>query len=71
MREFNMDMVEILTQTRDTLIVRTADLLPTLQFMQSIWWRLKELIPDDEWEMEFEILTFYRLPPWQRPNLKP
>lgn len=60
MREFNMDMAEILTQTRDTLIVRTADLLPTLIFMQECWWRLYELLPDDEWEFEFNILTFYK-----------
>ena len=60
MQEFNMDMVEILSQTRDTLIIRTADLLPTLHFMQQCWWKLKELIPDDEWEFEFNILTYYK-----------
>lgn len=60
MRDFNMDMVEILSQTENTLIVRTADLIPTLQFMQSIGRKLWELTPDDEWEMEFNILTYYK-----------
>lgn len=63
MRDFNLDMVEILEETSNTLVVRTADLLPTLLFMQSIGWRLWELLPDDEWEMEFNILTYYK-PKW-------
>ena len=67
MRDFNMDLVEVIEQTDNTMIIRTADLLPTLQFMQECWWRLYELLPDDEWEMEFNILTYYK-PKWQRQN---
>lgn len=64
MRDFNMDLVEVIEQTDNTMIIRTADLLPTLIFMQWCWWRLYELLPDDEWEMEFNILTYYK-PKWQ------
>jgi hypothetical protein len=34
MRDFNLDMVEILEETSNTLVVRTADLLPTLLHLQ-------------------------------------
>lgn len=64
MRDFNMDLVEVIEQTDNTTVIRTADLLPTLIFMQECWWRLYELLPDDEWEMEFNILTYYK-PKWQ------
>lgn len=63
MRDFNLDMVEILEETSDTLVVRTADLLPTLLHLQMCWWRLYDLLPDDEWKFEFNILTFYK-PKW-------
>lgn len=63
MRDFNLDMVEILEETSNTLVVRTADLLPTLLHLQMCWWRLYDLLPDDEWEFEFNILTFYK-PKW-------
>ena len=67
MRDFNMDLVEVIEQTDNTCMIRTADLLPTLLFMQECWWRLYELLPDDEWEMEFNILTYYK-PKWQKQN---
>ena len=60
MRDFNLDMVEILEETSNTLVIRTADLLPTLLYLQQCGWKLWELIPDDEWEFEFNILTFYK-----------
>ena len=60
MRDFNLDMVEILEETSNTLVIRTADLLPTLLHLQQCGWKLLELIPDDEWEFEFNILTFYK-----------
>ena len=34
MRDFNLDMVEILEETNNTLVVRTSDLLPTLIHLQ-------------------------------------
>jgi hypothetical protein len=48
MRDFNLDMVEILEETNNTLVIRTADLLPTLLHLQQCGWKLWELIPDDE-----------------------
>lgn len=60
MRDFNLDMVDILEETNNTLVVRTADLLPTLLHLQQCGWKLWELLPDDEWEFEFNILTFYK-----------
>lgn len=60
MRDFNLDMVEILEETDNTLVVRTADLLPTLLHLQMCWRRLRDMIPDDEWEFEFNILTLYK-----------
>ena len=61
MREFNpIDDIEILCQTEDTFIVRTWKLIDTLKFMQDAWWKLRQLIPDDEWESEFNILAYYK-----------
>jgi hypothetical protein len=48
MRDFNLDMVDILEETNNTLVIRTADLLPTLLHLQMCGWRLWELLPDDE-----------------------
>lgn len=64
MRDFSLDMVEILEETSNTLVIRTADLLPTLLHLQQCGWKLWELIPDDEWEFEFNILTFYKPKQW-------
>lgn len=64
MRDFNLDMVEILEETKNTLVIRTADLLPTLMHLQKCWWKLWDLLPDDEWEFEFNILTFYKPKKW-------
>ena len=66
MRDFNLDMVEILEETSNTLVIRTADLLPTLLHLQQCGWKLWELMPDDEWEFEFNILTFYKPKPWKQ-----
>ena len=55
-----MEEIDILSTTERTCTVRTSNLLPTLLFMQRAWWKLYELIPDDEWEFEFNILTFYK-----------
>lgn len=53
-------MAEKLSQTKDTIIVRTADLLHTLQYMQKCWRKLQELTPDDEEWTEYNILTYYK-----------
>ena len=66
MRDFNLDMVEILEETKNTLVVRTADLLPTLLHLQKCWWNLWDLLPDDEWEFEFNVLTFYKPKEWNQ-----
>jgi hypothetical protein len=61
MRDFNpLEDIEILCQTEDTFIVRTWKLIETLQFIQQAWWKLRQLIPDDEWESEFNILAYYK-----------
>ena len=61
MRNFNpIDDIEILCQTEDTFIVRTWKLIDTLNFMQEAWWKLRQIIPDDEWESEFNILAYYK-----------
>ena len=62
MRDFSaMDDLDILCHTADTLIVRTWKLIESLSFLQDTWWRLDELIPDDEmWPggvKEFNILV--------------
>lgn len=60
MRDFNWDSIETLSQTSNTIVIRTSDLLPTLQFMQECWWRLYELLPDDQDGKEYNILTYYK-----------
>ena len=56
--------LEILTSLSNLMVVRTQKLLPTLQFMQKCGWKLWELIPDDEWEFEYNVLTFYKPKTW-------
>lgn len=68
MRDFNLDMVEILEETSSTLVIRTADLLPTLLYLQMCGWRLWELLPDDECEFEYNVLTFYKPKKVLNPN---
>ena len=60
MKDFNREKVEKLVVTKDTLVVRTPELLPTLQHMQECWRKLQELTPDDEEWMEYNILTYYK-----------
>lgn len=60
MKDFNREKVEKLVVTKDTLVVRTAELLPTLQYMQECWRKLQGLIPDDEEWTEYNILTYYK-----------
>jgi hypothetical protein len=52
----------VLVKQEKWCMIRTEKLLPTLQFMQKIWWRILELIPDDR-EVEWEILIYYK-PKW-------
>lgn len=54
--------IEVLVKQEKWCMIRTEKLLPTLQFMQEIWWRILELIPDDR-EVEWEILIYYK-PRW-------
>ena len=61
-----MEEIETYMMTERACIIRTSNLLPTLQFMQECWRRLWELLPDDEWEFEFNILTFYKLKSWKK-----
>jgi hypothetical protein len=68
MRDFNLDMVEILEETKNTLVIRTADLLPTLLHLQKCWRKLWDLLPDDEEWIEREILTFYKPKSWNTKN---
>jgi hypothetical protein len=60
MRDFNLDMIDVLEESNNTLVVRTADLLPTLLHLQMCGWRLWEMLPDDEDNMEYNILTLYK-----------
>lgn len=62
-----LEDLQILTSHSNLIVIRTNKLLPALKFMQEIGWKLRELIPDDEWEMEFNILTYYK-PKWQKQN---
>ena len=55
-----IDDIQMLASLSNLCVVRTAKLLPTLQFMQECGRKLWELIPDDERESEFNILTFYK-----------
>lgn len=47
-------------------ILRTSNLLPTMLFMQKWWWRLWELTPDNEWDIEYNVLTYYRPKQWKK-----
>lgn len=53
--------IQMMTNHSNLCVVRTAKLLPTLNFMQNAWWRLQELIPDDTDWQEFNILIYQRL----------
>lgn len=65
MKNFNpIDDIETYLITERACIIRTADLLPTLQFMQECWWKLWELQADDEWNTEYNILTYYKPKKW-------
>ena len=55
-----MEDMQTLTSHSNLFVVRTAKLLPTLQFMQENWRKLWELIPDDENGVEYNILTYYK-----------
>lgn len=57
--------IEILTSLSNLCTVRTAKLFPTLKFMQSLGWRIRELMPDDEDGVEYNILTFYKKESWE------
>lgn len=62
MKDFNeIDDIEVLSMQEKRCMVRTFKLLPTLLFMQSTWWRLWELQPDDE----ADILIYYKPKPFK------
>jgi hypothetical protein len=50
-------------------MVRTRKLMPTLWFMQEAWWKIWELIPDEEYiswvKMEANILIYYKPKPFK------
>ena len=58
--EFDPMEIEILTSHSNLMVVRTNNLLPTLQFMQWCGRKLRELQADDEDGTEYNILTFYK-----------
>ena len=60
-----IDDIQMLVNHSNICVVRTAKLLPTLQFMQRAWWKLRELTPDDEDWIEFNILTYYKPKQWK------
>ena len=64
MRDFSLDTVEVLEESNNTLVIRTMDLLPTLLHLQKCWWKLWDLLPDDEEWIERNILTFYKPKSW-------
>ena len=55
-----VEEIQILTSHSNLCVVRTGNLLGTLQFMQKLWWRLYELLPDDQDGKEYNILTYYK-----------
>lgn len=60
-----LEDIEILSQQEKFCIIRTQKLRPTMFFMQKAWWKIYELMPDDEYDKygikyEFEILTYYK-----------
>lgn len=61
MKDFNaIDSIEVLAMQETWCIIRTNELLPTLQFMQQCWWHIWELTPDDADGVEYNLLTFYK-----------
>lgn len=56
--------MEVLAERPTRCLIRTYKLLPTLMFMQEHKWRLWDLQPDDEWDFEYNILTFYKTKEW-------
>ena len=62
-----LDDIEMIVSLSNLCVVRTYKLLPTLQFMQRLGWRLYEIQADDEWDIECNLLTYYK-PKWQKQN---
>lgn len=56
--------MDILAEKPSRCMIRTYKLLAVLLFMQEYWRRLFELLPDDEWQFEYNILTFYKPKQW-------
>lgn len=56
--------IEPLVSESTWCMVRTRKLMPTLWFMQEAWWKIWEMIPDDEYiswvKMEANILIYYK-----------
>jgi hypothetical protein len=61
---FNFSQIEILSQSKDEVILTTVNLLPTLIWFQNKGYKLTDLIPDDYYEngrmVERNILAFTR-----------
>lgn len=49
-RVIDMDVTEIIVQTKDYLVIRTEDLLDTMRVLQQAWWTLLDMIDDDYFE---------------------
>lgn len=56
--------IEPLAMQDNWCMIRTWKLMPTLWFMQRAWWRIWDLMPDDEYiswiRFEKNILTYYK-----------
>lgn len=61
--------IEPLAMQQNRCIVRTRKLMPTLRFMQEAWWKIWDLVPDDEYisgvKFECNILTYYKPQSWK------
>ena len=52
--------IETLAMQKTWCVVRTSNLLPTLFFMQSAWWKIWSIDPDDQDGIEYNILTYHK-----------
>lgn len=56
--------IEVLSRWDNWCMISTRKLLPTMKFMQDAWWRIREIVADDEYvswvPIEKNILTYYK-----------
>lgn len=56
--------IEVLSRWDNWCMISTRKLLPTMEFMQDAWWRIREIVADDEYvswvPIEKNILTYYK-----------